>query len=171
MFNATTCSYVPLFCVEDRFYYGVRIVTGNQKACSAAAQDVFLTVTGTKSKTDKMSLVSLGLFERFRTRKFFQQGTYDDFIIETDQTLGDIEVVGVGLYQDWIRWLASALLDHHWYVEYISIVDFKDEQSETEARFPCYHWLGYNNKEVTTVSKVCKCVYMLSSILFVIIVI
>ena len=144
-------------------------MTGNQKACSAAAQNVFLTVTGTRSKIDKMSLVPPGLFERFRARKFFQQGTYDDIIIETDQTLGDIKVVGVGLHQGWIRWLVPTLLDHHWYVEYISIVDFKDEQSETEARFPCYHWLGYDNKEVTTVSKVCKCVYMLSSISFVII--
>ena len=146
------------FYVGDRFYYGIRIVTGNQKACSATAQDVFLTVTGTKSKTDKMSLVSLGLFQRLRALKFFQQGTYDDMIIETDQNLGDIEVVGVGLHYDWIRRLTSALLDHHWYVEYVSIIDFKDEPSETETRFPCYHWLGYNNKEVTAVSKVGKCV-------------
>lgn len=134
-------------------------MTGNQKACSASAQDVFLTVTGTKSKTDKMSLVSLGLFQRLRALRFFQQGTYDDLIIETDQHLGDIEVVGVGLRYDWIRWLTSTLLDHHWYVEYISIVDFKDEHSETETQFPCYHWLGYNNKEVTAVSKVGKCMY------------
>ena len=136
-------------------------MTGNHKACSATTQDVFLhvTVTGTKSKTDKMSLVSLGLFQRLRALRFFQQGTYDDLIIETDQHLGDIEVVGVGLRYDWIRWLTSALLDRHWYVEYISIVDFKDEQLVTETQFPCYHWFGYNNKEVTAVSKVGKCMY------------
>ena len=68
-------------------------------------------------------------------------------------------MVGVGLHYDWIRWLTSVLLDCHWYGEYISIVDFKDEQSETVTQFLCYHWLGYNNKEVTAVSKVGKCMY------------
>ena len=77
--NLLCCNYL-----EDRFYYRIQIVTGNQKACSATAQDVFLTVTGTKSKTDKMSLVSLGLFQRLCALRFFQQGTYDDLIIETD---------------------------------------------------------------------------------------
>ena len=73
-------------------------------------------------------------------------------IIETNQHLGDIQVVGVGLHYDLITKVEDAILDCHWYVDYISIIDFQNNQSETQ--FPCYHWLGYNNKEVTAVSKV-----------------
>ena len=73
-------------------------------------------------------------------------------IIETDQHLGDIQVVGVGLEYDLITKLEDGILDCHWYVNYISIIDFQNKQSETQ--FPCYHWIGYNNKKVTAVSKV-----------------
>ena len=77
-------------------------------------------------------------------------------IIETDQHLGDVEVVGVGLHYDWISRAKAALLDCHWYVDYISIIEFQGEKLVSETQFPCYHWLGYNNKEVTAVSKVGK---------------
>ena len=128
-------------------------MTGNQKACSATARDVFFAVTGTKSHTNKMSL---GLFQRFWTSYSFQEDTHDDMIIETDQHLGDVQVVGVGLRYDLITKVEDAILDCHWYVDYISIIDFQNEQFETH--FPCYHWIGYNNKEVSAVSKVGKSV-------------
>ena len=137
--------------VGGKFYYGIRIVTGSQKACSATARDVFFNVTGTKSQSNKMSL---GLPQRLVAFKSFQEKTHDDMIIETDQHLGDIQVVGVGLEYDLITKLEDAILDCHWYVDYISIIDFQDKEAETQ--FPCYHWIGYNNKEVTAVSKVGK---------------
>ena len=124
-------------------------MTGSQKACSATARDVFFDVTGTESRTNKMSL---GLFQRLCSLDSFKEDTHDDMIIETDQHLGDIQVVGVGLHYDLITKVEDAILDCHWYVDYISIIDFQNEESEIQ--FPCYHWIGYNNKEVTAVSKV-----------------
>ena len=41
---------------EDKFYYGVRIVTGSQQASSATARNVFFTLTGTNSRSEKISL-------------------------------------------------------------------------------------------------------------------
>ena len=134
---------------EDRYYYGVRIVTGSQQACSAKARDVFFTVAGTESQSNK---ISLGFFQRLAEWDSFQEDTHDDMIIETHQRLGDVQVVGVGLEYDWIAKATSSLLNYHWYVNYISIIDFQNGRSE--VRFPCYHWIGYNNKEVTAVSKV-----------------
>ena len=136
-------------------------MTGSQQACSATARNVFFTVTGNKSQTDK---ISLGLLQRLVERDAFQEDTYDDMIIETDQHLGNVQVVGVGLDYDPISDAMSLLFDCHWYVTFISIIDFQNKQSETH--FPCYHWLGYNNKEVTAASKVGKLIapqlYLLS---------
>ena len=134
---------------EDKFYYGVRIVTGSQQACSAKAQNVFFTVAGTKSQSNR---ISLGFIQRLAERDSFQEDTHDDMIIETRQHLGDVQVVGVGLEYDWIAKVTSSLLNCHWYVNYINIIDFQNNKSEVQ--FPCYHWIGYNNKEVTAVSKV-----------------
>ena len=123
-------------------------MTGSQQASGAKAWDVFFTVAGTKSQSNR---ISLGFFQTLADWHSFQEDTYDDMIIETDQNLGNIQVVGVGLKYDRIA-EATSLLNCHWYVNYISIIDFQDKQSEIQ--FPCYHWIGYNNKEVTAVSKV-----------------
>jgi len=126
-------------------------VTGSQQESSAVARNVFFTVTGTKSQSER---ISLGLLQRLAERDAFQEDTHDDMIIETDQHLGEVQVVGVGLQYDLISNAVSSLglLDCHWYVSSISIIDFQNERSETY--FPCYHWLGYNNQEVTAVSGV-----------------
>ena len=63
---------------EDRYYYGVRIVTGSQQACSAKARDVFFTVAGTESQSNK---ISLGFFQRLAEWDSFQEDTHDDMII------------------------------------------------------------------------------------------
>ena len=124
-------------------------MTGSQKGSSATTRDVFFSLTGTKSQS---KMISLGLFQSLFALDSFNKSTYDDMIIETEQNLGDIKMVGVGLHNDMISKLVDFVLDCHWYVEYISIVDFQNK--ETETQFPCYHWLGYDNKEVTAVSKV-----------------
>ena len=126
-------------------------MTGSQQASSATARNVFFTVTGTNAQSERMSL---GLFQRLAERDAFQEDTHDDMIIETDQHLGDVKVVGVGLEYDPIASTVSNLLDCHWYVAFISIIDFQNERSENH--FPCYHWVGYTNKEVTAVSDVGK---------------
>ena len=124
-------------------------MTGSQQARSATARNVFFTMTGTNSQSDK---ISLGFFQRLAETNSFQEDTHDDMIIKTDRHLGDVQVVGVGLNYDPISDLVSDWLDCHWYVNFISIIDFQNERSATH--FPCYHWLGYNDKEVTAVSKV-----------------
>ena len=124
-------------------------MTGSQKGSSATTRDVFFSLTGTKSQS---KMISLGLFQSLFALDSFNKSTYDDMIIETEQNLGDIKMVGVGLHNDMISKLVDFVLDCHWYVEYISIVDFQNKEIETQ--FPCYHWLGYDNKEVTAVSKV-----------------
>ena len=126
-------------------------MTGSQNACSAAARDVFFALTGTDSHSEK---ISLGLFKRLCALESFQEDKHDDMVIETDQKLGDIQVVGVGLRYDLVAKVVDGISDCHWYVDYISIIDFQED--EKESQFPCYHWLGYNNAEVTAVSKVCK---------------
>ena len=69
-------------------------MTGTQNACSAAAQDVFFALTGTKSHSYR---VSLGLLQRLCTLHSFHEDKHDDMIIETYQQLGNIQIVGVGL--------------------------------------------------------------------------
>ena len=126
-------------------------MTGSQQACSAKARDVFFTVAGTKSQSNR---ISLGFLQRLAERDSFQEDTHDDMIIETDQHLGDIQVVGVGLDYDWIADIEShnPFFQCHWYVSYVSVIDFQNRRSEIQ--FPCYHWIGYTNKEVTAVSNV-----------------
>lgn len=132
-------------------------MTGSQRASSATARNVFFTVTGTNAQSERMSL---GLFQRLAEWDAFKKNTHDDMIIETDKHLGDVKVVWVGLEYDPISDLIMSkfkVFDCHWYVAYISIIDFQNEQSETH--FPCYHWIGYNEREVTAFSKVGKLVY------------
>ena len=138
-----------IFCVEGRFYYGIRIVTGSQKGSSATTRDVFFSLTGTKSQSER---ISLGLVQSLFAMDSFNKSTYDDMIIEADQNLGDVRIVGVGLRNDMISKIVDFVVDCHWYVEYVSIIDFQNKKAETQ--FPCYHWLGYDNKEVTAVSTV-----------------
>ena len=134
-------------------------MTGSLQASSATARNVFFTVTGTNAQSERMSL---GLFQWLAERDAFKKNTHDDMIIETDQHLGDVKVVGVGLEYDLISDLIMPkALDCHWYVAYISIIDFQNERSETH--FPCYHWIGYNDREVTAFSKVGKLVRTLQS--------
>ena len=66
---------------EDRYYYGIRIVTGSQQACSAKARDVFFTVAGTESQSNK---ISLNFIQRLKKLDSFHKDKHDDMIIETE---------------------------------------------------------------------------------------
>ena len=144
-------AYKISFFTGGKFYYGLRIVTGSQQGSSAKARDVFFTVAGTKSESNR---ISLDLKQRLFKWDSFQEDKHDDMIIETDQNLGDVQVVGVGLEHDVIAGVEShnPIYQCQWYVNYVSIIDFQIGQSEVQ--FPCYHWIGYTNKEVTAISKV-----------------
>ena len=124
-------------------------MTGSQKGSSATTRDVFFSLTGTKSQSER---ISLGLLQSLFAMDSFNKSTYDDMIIETDQNLGDLKIIGVGLRNSMVNNLVDFVLDKHWYVEYVSIIDFQN--NEAEIQFPVYHWLRYDNKEVTAVSTV-----------------
>ena len=126
-------------------------MTGHQAGSNATSIDVFFTLAGCKSETKK---ISLSLFQWLQATDSFHKDTHDDMIIETDDHLGDVQIVGVGLRDDLIAKLKAYVLNCHWYVNYISIIDFQD--NEVESHFPCYHWLGYDNKELTASAKTCK---------------
>ena len=68
---------------ENKFYYGG---TGSQQAYSANAPDVFFTVR------DWYKIIASQTEFHYIS---FWKGTQDDMIIETDQHLGDVQVVGV----------------------------------------------------------------------------
>jgi len=91
------------------------------------------------------------------TTNAFNRGTYVDMIIETDGEMGDVQVVGVGLKAGVIARLKSALVSHHWFVVFISVVDFQKKDA-AEHHFSCNHWLGYDDGELTISAKTCKSV-------------
>ena len=62
-------------------------------------------------------------------------GTYEDFVLECDKDLGEIQLVTVGNGGD------SALLERlaTWYVEYTFV---KRYAGNKESVFTCYHWIA-----------------------------
>lgn len=124
-------------------YYGVRIVNGSMKAAGTTGADVFVTLVGSKASTGKVSINSY-LFHVFSG---ITADTVEDLIIETTKSLGDIQVVLLGI--DGGEWA----LDNTWFVNY---TDVKDLTTNAELRFPCYHWIG-KNEVVSTTSKASKC--------------
>ena len=103
-------------------------------------------MTGTKGSSGEINIGRTdGLLGWFNQN--FQKSTFDDLIIESSEDFGEIEVVGVGLHYD----IIPEGLQSHWYVDFIMIVDFQDDNMETN--FPCYHWVGHTTKEVKVTSK------------------
>ena len=152
-FVAVICSKKILLhfflTTEGKYYYGVRIVTGHNVTCNATPFDVFFSLGHGTLKTESISLNRL---QSLMTTSAFNKGTHVDMIVETDSDMGDVQVVGVGLKPGLIaRFL---LINHRWYVAFISIINF--QKDEVEHHFPCYHWLGYDDGELTVSAKTCK---------------
>ena len=100
-------------------------MTGDQEDAGTLGE-AYIILIGDKAKTDKVDI-----------KYFFQivhSGTVDDFIIECDRDLGEIQLITVGNGE---RFLAS--LNGNWYVEYTLVKNF---QKDTENVFPCYHWIA-----------------------------
>ena len=72
--------------------------------------------------------------------------TYHDMVIETDESLGDVEVVILGI----ISWRKS----RNEYVDFTKVYDFAKNRAETE--FPCYHWIEAATDGVSTTSSTSK---------------
>lgn len=82
-------------------------------------------------------------------RKFtdIEAGTYLDLLIETTASLGNIQVVVVGI---------EVGLPNPWFIQYTGVYNLCDDDIE-ENRFPCYHWIKADTS-VTTTSKTGMCV-------------
>ena len=112
---------------KDRFYYGVRIVTGYQEKAGTASQ-VYLELIGNEAQTGKIDIRDhWKLFES-------SDGTFDDYIIECDGDLGEVQLVTLG--NNGYRSVSS---EAGWYVDFSLVVNL---QTEVEQIFPCYHWIG-----------------------------
>ena len=133
-----------LLHIGGKGYYGVRIVNGKILGAGTTGVDVYLTLVGDRGATGKVSL--LGYLKQ--SADGIDAGTYDDFLIETAQPLGDVKVVGLGIPH---TPEGDAATDSTWFVQYTNVYDILTEFSE-DTRFPCYQWI--EEKElVTTTSK------------------
>ena len=110
----------------DKFYYATRIVTGEQGDAGTLAS-AYIVLIGDKAKTTIIHIQTLAKHVK-------ESGTYDDFIIECDRDLGDIQLVTVGVGKK-----CPACLWARWYVGYTLVKNLRDGK---ETIFPCYHWIG-----------------------------
>ena len=130
-------------CVSgDKGYYGVRVVNGKMREAGTTNYSVYVTLIGSKASTGKVSLLT-----------FFQYlaggigaNTHMDLVIETEQSLGDVQVVILGID-------GKLALDNTWFVNYTKVYDMLKEKQEIE--FPCYHWIE-GNESVSTTSATSK---------------
>ena len=113
-----------------KYYYGVRVVTGQQDGSGTTDTGVFVNLIGSKGQSGKIYLMNwlTALSGTAKTR------TYDDLLVESDGDLGDILVVVLGNDKNWI-----AVLGAPWFVDFVYVHDF---QSKSHQEFPCYHWIG-----------------------------
>ena len=98
-----------------KFYYGLRIVTGDQADASPETVSVVVSLMGNKGTTGEITVnVHEGWLLFFKTR--FRESAYDDLIIECDGDLGDIQVVHAGLR--YIRVIDVITPD--WYIDFFN---------------------------------------------------
>jgi hypothetical protein len=70
--------------------------------------------------------------------------TYGDMVIETEENLGDVEVVNLGI---------NGRKKSQEFVDYTKVYDFSKNREESE--FPCYHWIK-GDHDVSTTSATSK---------------
>ena len=142
------CQFYRIICfLGDKFYYGLRIVTGDQAGASPDTCNVVVSLTGDKGTTGEITInVRKGFL--FKTR--FEESAYDDLVIECDGDLGDIQVVHAGL-----RYITViGIIAPDWYIDYFTVHNYQSTQLKN---YPCYHWIGgQSTKDVTATSETGK---------------
>lgn len=137
--NHLTCrilTHNSLYFAVDKGYYGVRVVIGKMLgAGNNYAAHEYIRLIGTKGASEKVYLT--GSFE------YIAAGTYLDLTIETKGSLGEIQVLTLGIEQR---------IDDALFVDYSEVKDLSCQADDKETRFPCYHWIS-GNQSVTTTSK------------------
>ena len=146
-----------LLYVADKFYYGLRVVTGDKATASPDTSDVVLSLTGDKGTTGEITVDAKKGW--FLVKTHFKKSTYDDLIIETDGDLGDIQVVQAGL-----RYKRPLdVMTPDWYIDFFTVCNY---QNNAELKnYPCYHWIGKKIKDVTATSATGKyCIHKICCI-------
>ena len=72
------------------------------------------------------------------------EDTYDDYIIECETDLGEVQLVTVS--NDSARFYQSSA---NWFVDFTYVINLK---SKLEQNFPCYHWLGDGEEQTNSAS-------------------
>lgn len=75
-----------------------------------------------------------------------ESDTYQDLLIETKESLGDVQVVVIGI---------EGGFDNAWFMQYTGVYNLSYDADKKGIRFPCYHWIN-KDKSVTTTSKSSK---------------
>ena len=119
-------------------YYGLRVATGKMKSPETHISSLYACLIGNMGATGKICLSGLGGVNTC---------THQDMILETLETLGEIQVVAIGIDR--------APTDIALFVEYTSVCDFGSRNNLQEVTFPCYHWIK-KNQMLTTTSKSSK---------------
>ena len=143
-----------IIILGSKFYYGIRIVTGDQSdAGRPAASDtaVYIKLTGAKHTTGVIQVIAKhGLSTLIKS--FFAKSSFDDILIECDAEL-DIDVLTAGL--------TGTIPSNHWYIDFMQTYDLqKDGAVKT---FACYHWIGSSTTEVSCTSQTSESHLSLSS--------
>ena len=115
----------------------MRVVNGKMADAGTTNWNVFIQLVGSKGSTGKLHLV--GFLQH--GGGWMDRGTYQDLIVETDSSLGEVQVVVLDLD-------STLALDSTWYVQYTMVYDFS--QSKPEVQFPCYHWITGKYAVTTT---------------------
>ena len=89
---------------------------------------IYVELIGDKARTEKIGIASFFDWLTHTT------DVYDDFIIECEIDLGEIQLVTIS--NDTIR---LPLTTANWFIDYTYVINLK---SKFEQNFPCYHWIG-----------------------------
>ena len=139
------CGYGVLCCYAvvagEGSSYGIRVATGSMSGGGTHITSVYVRLIGNRGDSGNVSLTGF-----FSTG--VSTGTFEDLLVETERSLGEVQVVIIGI--------KGALIDDAWFVEYSTVYDFG---SGKETRFPCYHWIK-KNEMVTTTSKASEYCYV-----------
>lgn len=114
--------------------YGIRVVNGEMaEAGTSYSASEYVRLVGDKAASEKIYLT--GIFSRIGSK------TYIDLLVKTDESLGEIQVVNLGI--------EGGMGENAWFVQY-SVVYNYDTAAGKESRFPCYHFLNEDESVSTT---------------------
>ena len=89
---------------------------------------IYVELIGDRARTEK---IGIGSFFDWLTHT---TDVYDDFIVECEIDLGEIQLVTIS--NDAIR---LPLTTPNWLIDYTYVINLK---TKFEQNFPCYHWIG-----------------------------